>query len=46
MTTPIKFSVKLKNDDVLYGLNWKCEQNLKDSLHFFHVKLHYMYTQF
>lgn len=25
MNTPIKFSVKLKNDDVLYGLNWKCD---------------------
>lgn len=28
MVTPIKFSVKLKNDDVLYGLNWKCENAL------------------
>ena len=28
MTTPIKFSVKLKNDDVLYGLNWKCDDAL------------------
>ena len=27
-TTPIKFSIKLKNGDVLYGLNWKCDNAL------------------